>query len=169
MKFPTSYFDISKYIRFSNYSTRATSVLKLNYSNSPTSSTYPYSFFNRIIRLWNTAPVIDLSLSIDTIKRHLTNFFWVKFTVNFKSDCPCSFHLVCPCYRCSKKYQLTCATVICDQACENRAYLHMNFASFFKLIQRYLILTYAITVNPSGLIQKFKRNYIKLTEVVYHA
>ena len=61
LKFPTSYFDISKYIQFSNYSTRATSAHKLNYSNSRTSSTYPYSFFNRIIRLWNTAPVIDLS------------------------------------------------------------------------------------------------------------
>ena len=102
LKFPTSYFDISKYIRFSNYSTRATSAHKLNYSISPTSSTNPYSFFNRIIRLWNTAPVINLSLSIDTIKRHLTNFFWAKFTVNFKSDSPCTFHLVCPCYRCSK-------------------------------------------------------------------
>ena len=89
LKFPTSYFHIRKYIRFSNYSSRATSTHKI--SNSLTSSTHPYSFFNRIIRLWNTAPVIDLSLSIDTIKRHLINFFWVKFTINFKSDRPCMF------------------------------------------------------------------------------
>ena len=102
LKYPTSHFDISKYIQFSNYGTRATSAHKLNHPTSLISTTYQHSFHNRIIRLWNSAPIIDLSLSIDIIKKHLINFLWTKFTANFTSDHPCSFHFVCPCYRCSK-------------------------------------------------------------------
>ena len=102
LKFPTSHFDISKYIQFSNYGTRATFAHKLNHPISLISTTYQHSFHNRIIRLWNSTPVIDLSLSIDIIKKHLINFLWTQFTANFTSDHPCSFHFVCPCYQCSK-------------------------------------------------------------------
>jgi len=43
-------------------------------------------------------PVIDLTSSIETIKIQLTNYLWTKFTANFTSDSPCTFHLLCPCH-----------------------------------------------------------------------
>ena len=89
LKFPTSHFDISKYIQFSNYGTRATFAHKLNHPTSLISTTHQHLFHNRIIRLWNSAPVIDLSLSIDITKKHLINFLWTNFTANFTSDHPC--------------------------------------------------------------------------------
>ena len=62
LKFPTSHFDISKYIQFSNYGTRATFAHKLNHPTRLISNTHQHSFHNRIITLWNSAPV--------TINRH---------------------------------------------------------------------------------------------------
>ena len=100
MKSPSPHFNINQYIQFSNHSTRATSAHKLTHCFSFTS--HQHSFFSRIIRLWNSVPVIDLSLPTDIIKKHLTIFFWEKFSANFTSDHPCSFHLVCPCYCCTK-------------------------------------------------------------------
>ena len=100
LKSPSPHFDINQYIQFSNHSTRATSAHKLTHSSSFT--LHQHSFFSKIIRLWNSVPVIDLSLPTDLIKKHLTIFFWEKFSVNFTLDYPCSFHLVCPCHRCTK-------------------------------------------------------------------
>ena len=71
LKFPSAHFDISKYIQFADHSTRATSI------------SYHNSYFNRIIRLWNSMPVIDLTLSLDIIKTQLTNYLWSKFNDNF--------------------------------------------------------------------------------------
>ena len=80
---------------------RAASTHKLSYL-STTSSSYHKSYFNRIIRLWNSMPVIDLTLSLSTIKTLLTNYLWTNFSANFISDYTCTFHMLCPCYRCSK-------------------------------------------------------------------
>ena len=101
LKFPAAHFDISKYIQFVNHSTRATSTHKLCHHRA-TSSSYHNSYFNRIICLWNSMPVIDLTLSLDIIKTQLTNYLWSKFNDNFTSDSSCTFHLLCPCHRCSK-------------------------------------------------------------------
>ena len=103
LKFPSAHFDISKYIQFADHmhSTRATSTHKLCHHRA-TSSSYHNSYFNRIIRLWNSMPVINLTLSLDIIKIQLTNYLWSKFNANFTPDCSCTFHLLCPCHRCSK-------------------------------------------------------------------
>ena len=100
LKFPSTHFDIGKYIQFSNHSTRAASTHKLSHRRA-ISSCYHNSYFNRIIRLWNCLPVIDLSLSLDTLKTQFTNYMWSRFNDNF-SDSPCTFHLLCPCHKCSK-------------------------------------------------------------------
>ena len=100
LKSPSTHFDISKYIQFSNHNTRAASTHKLSHHRA-ISSCHHKSYFNRIIRLWNSMPVIDLSLSSNTIKTQLTNYMWSKFNDNF-TDSPCTFHLLCPCHRCSK-------------------------------------------------------------------
>ena len=43
---------------------------------------------------------IDLSLSFYSIKRTLKQFFWDHFVNNFNSSNYCSFHYLCPCYKC---------------------------------------------------------------------
>ena len=101
LKFPSTHFDISEYLQFVDHNTRSASTHKLSHHRIKSSS-YHTSYFNRIIRLWNSIPVIDLTLSLDTIKTQIINYLWTKFDTNFISDSPCTFHLLCPCYRCSK-------------------------------------------------------------------
>ena len=101
LKFPSTHFDISEYLQFVDHNTRAASTHKLSHHRIK-SSPHHTSYFNRIIRLWNSIPVIDLTLSLDTIKTQIINYLWTKFDTNFISDSPCTFHLLCPCYRCSK-------------------------------------------------------------------
>ena len=100
LKAPTDHFNIYQYVHFANNSTRSASSSKLIH-RKPASSTHQHFYFNRIVRLWNHMPTIDLSLSIDLIKIQLTAFLWNRFTSTFNSDLLCSYHMVCPCYRCS--------------------------------------------------------------------
>ena len=105
LKSLSAHFDISQHIQFANHSTRAASTHKLYYLTT-TSSSYHKSYFNRTIRLWNSMPIIDLTLSLSTIKILLTNYLWTNyiynFSANFISDYTCTFHMLCPCYCCSK-------------------------------------------------------------------
>ena len=90
LKFPSTHFDISEYLQFVDHNTRAASTHKLSHHRIKSSS-YHTSYFNRIIQLWNSIPVIDLTLSLDTIKTQIINYLWVKFDTNFISESPCTF------------------------------------------------------------------------------
>jgi len=100
LNMPTSNFDIRKYIFFNTNTTRSGSHLKLCHPR--TSAINHHFYFNRIVKLWNQLPVIDLSLPPYIIKQQLTKHLWDHFTVNFNSDQSCTFHFLCPCYRCSR-------------------------------------------------------------------
>ena len=99
LKNPTNAFNIYEYVTFSSHTTRCTSALKLKHSITKTNSER-HSYFNRLPRLWNSLPVIDLSLSLPTIKKKLKQFFWEQFNCKFSSDNPCTYHFVCPCSKC---------------------------------------------------------------------
>ena len=62
---------------------------KLTRSRSLTASQHHF-FFNRIVRLYNSLPIIDLSLP--TIKHHITNYLWTYFTNHFNSERTCIFY-----------------------------------------------------------------------------
>ena len=47
-----------------------------------------------------SSEIIDLNLSVYTNKVRLTSFLWEHFKHNFDSNNLCSFHFVCPCYKC---------------------------------------------------------------------
>lgn len=64
---PSAHFDISEYIQFGSHNTRSASTHKLSHHRI-TSSSSSSSYFNGIIHLWNSMRVIDLTLSLDTIK-----------------------------------------------------------------------------------------------------
>ena len=99
LKEPTEAFRVSSYVTFSSHSTRSSIHLKLHHTLSRT-NTLSHFYFNRIPRLWNSFPSIDLDLSISSIKRRLQQFLWEYFIQNFDPDNPCSFHLLCPCAKC---------------------------------------------------------------------
>ena len=56
---------------------------------------------NRIPRLWNSLPSINLDLSSQSIRAKIKSLLWEHFLNNFVSDCPCTFHFKCPCSRCT--------------------------------------------------------------------
>ena len=101
LKSPTNAFSITDYITLASGNTRLGSSNKLQHSRSfnVTSSNF---FFNRLPRLWNALPIIDLKLNLPTIKYKLTNFLWNYFNHNFNPDNACTFSVVCPCSRCNK-------------------------------------------------------------------
>ena len=99
---PTDYFDIRHYISFNTNSTRSGSHLKLCHPRT-VSATHHHFYFNRIVRLWNHLPVINLSSPPYVIKQKLTKHLWDHFMVNFNPNQSCSFHLLCPCHRCSRQ------------------------------------------------------------------
>ena len=69
---------------------------------------YPYSktnhskhfYFNKLPRLWNALPPIDLEASIITTKKKLKDLFYNYF-INFDSINSCSYHFQCPNSKCS--------------------------------------------------------------------
>ena len=102
LKSPTDNFNINNYITFASGTTRSRTHHKLVHLRTST-TIQRHFYFNRIVRLYNHLPVIDLSLSINTIKNRLINYFWTHFTHNFNSERACTYHFLCPCYRCSKE------------------------------------------------------------------
>ena len=74
-----------------------------NYLNHVrTNSNYNRNFyFNRIPRIWNQLPYIDINQSLPVIKATIYNHLWQHFITNFSSDIPCTYHFCC---RCSKWY-----------------------------------------------------------------
>ena len=55
-----------------------------------------HSDLSSAVRLWNSFPVIDLTVSVRSIKKFLFDHLWEHFTANFNSDVACSFHFSCP-------------------------------------------------------------------------
>ena len=75
LKSPTPAFNIHDYVTFNISTTRSGSFNKLIHNFASTNHTRHF-YFNRITRLWNSLPVIDLNLSTSTIKSKLYHYFW---------------------------------------------------------------------------------------------
>ena len=99
LKSPDPSFPVLDYVSFSNNSTRSSTFTKLTPCHLSSSSSQ-HSYFNRLVRLWNFLPPIDISLSYPVLKAHLKRIFWTHFLTNFDSSLPCSLHIICPCCKC---------------------------------------------------------------------
>ena len=98
---PSDNFQMLNFISFVSSSTRAASANKLRYNYSAWRlSTTRHFYFNRIVRLWNALPPLNLSLPFLSIKHQLIEYFWYNFVNKFDPDNPCSFHVICPCSKC---------------------------------------------------------------------
>ncbi len=93
LKSPQDHFDISKFVSFSSSSTRSGDKNKMT-SHLNLQKHY---YFNRLPRLWNALPPLDLSTSTTYIKRNLSEFL----RDHSRRHWPCMFHFLCPCAKCS--------------------------------------------------------------------
>jgi len=100
IKNPSSHFDITKWVHFnSSGCTRSSSHSKLVHNHTKFNSSHHF-YFNRLPRLWNALPPLDLDLSIQALKRKLINIFWSIFTWKFDDNNYCTYHVVCPSHKC---------------------------------------------------------------------
>ena len=90
---------VLNYISFSSSNARSSTFLKLT-THKVKSNPSRHFYFNRVTRLWNFLPPIDLNLFLPTIKKNLKQTFWKYVEERFNSSDHCSFNLVCPCNRC---------------------------------------------------------------------
>ena len=88
VKFPSGHFNIHEFVQFCSYSTRAGHSFKLKHPLCR--SNYERNFyFNRIPRLWNSLPFLDITLSPSVIKSKLRAYFWDHFMSTFNSNNLC--------------------------------------------------------------------------------
>ena len=95
----SSYFNINHYITFSHASTRSSTTNKLHHVHTH-NNCFCNFYFNRLLRLWNSLPSIDLTKSLSSIKTTIYNYLWNHFKQNFPSTNPCIFHFCCRCTNC---------------------------------------------------------------------
>ena len=100
LKAPSPRFNIENYISFSISKTRS-SYLKLRHA-IPKCNLQGNFFFNRLPRLWNSLPLLDISMSIPSIRAKLRDHFWNHFIAHFDSNNVCTYHYLCPCLTCAK-------------------------------------------------------------------
>ena len=101
VKFPSGHFNIHEFVQFCSHPTRAGHSFKLKHLLCR--SNYERNFyFNRIPRLWNSLPFLDITLSPSVIKSKLRAYFWDHFMSNFNSNNLCTYHYLCPCPKCSQ-------------------------------------------------------------------
>ena len=93
MKDPSDNFDIYNYITFTSSSTRSASKNNLSYNYSRTCINRHF-YFNRIVKLWNSLPPIDVTLSLSTIKHHIYTHLWNHFITHYDITLSCSLHFV---------------------------------------------------------------------------
>ena len=98
-------FDILHSINITSHCTRSSDKVSLQHTFSK-SCLSRHFFFNRLPRLWNALPSIDINSPISSIRRKVKHFLWSNFVNNFNSDDPCSFHFCCPCNKCVQCFLL---------------------------------------------------------------
>ena len=96
LKQPSHHFNILHYVTFSTINTRSTSTNMLVHIRTNTNYTRNF-YFNRLPRLWNKLPFIDLNQSLPTIRTTIYNYLQQHFQNNFSPDIPCTYHFCCIC------------------------------------------------------------------------
>ena len=101
LQYSSDHFDIFQFIQFTSNNTRASSAGKLRCILPHSSTNFIHFFyFNRVVKIWNSLPIINRSLPTSTIKSQIKNFLWSHFTSNFDPNNTCTWFLCCPCSSC---------------------------------------------------------------------
>ena len=102
----TNRFCITDFVSISCSNTRSSDKLTLRHTRSSLNQ-HRHFYFNRLPRLWNCLPAIDMSLSSQCIKTLIKRFLWSHFVTHFDPYNICSFHFLCPCSRCSTMHMIS--------------------------------------------------------------
>ena len=97
---PPDNFSISDYIIFLDSFTRSSSQGKIRSAlplKLPKSSLSNHFYFNRIVRIWNSLPLIDLDSPFSSIKKQIYSIYWDYFITSYSLDNSCSWYRVCLC------------------------------------------------------------------------
>ena len=95
---PPDNFSISDYIIFLDSSSRSSSQGKIRSALPlPKSSLSNHFYFNRIVRIWNSLPLIDLDSPFSSIKKQIYSIYWDYFITSYSLDNSCSWYRVCLC------------------------------------------------------------------------
>ena len=99
LKDPSDHFNIlfQYIIQFVSNNTCASSACKFK-CTFPRSSIH-FFYFNRVVRIWNSLPIINLSLSSSTIKKLIKNFL-DELLLTLITQCSRTF--CCPCHLCQQ-------------------------------------------------------------------
>ena len=73
LKDPMSTFNVRQFVQFCSSNTRSSTFLKLKQSNAKLNCVRHF-YFNRLPRLWNSLPHIDLNLPLYSIHQKLKSF-----------------------------------------------------------------------------------------------
>ena len=88
------YFNIHNYVQFISSNTRSSSSPKLKCTLSRSSNNQiNFFYFNRVVKLWNTLPIISF-LTIKKIKI-------ISLGTSFNISLPCTWFVSCPCSDCT--------------------------------------------------------------------
>ena len=98
-KSPTRDFDIMNFVSFSSGDTRSSAARKMRHASCSTNSVKHF-YFNRLPRLWNLLPQVDLGSSVELIKSRLQAFLFVHFKTNFDPNNSCTTHFMYSCSKC---------------------------------------------------------------------
>ena len=111
IKNPTKSFIVLDYVTFCSGSTRSSASLKLVHCFSRNNKHF---YFNRLPRLWNSLPTIDIHQPMSTIKHKLQLFFWNHFIAHFCPNNPFSFMSMCQmfCFTNKIHFQSFCSLVL---------------------------------------------------------
>ena len=103
LKYPPDNFDLSQYICFVQSSTRSSSTGKItaSFPCTPRLNSTRHYYFNRIIKIWNSLPPLDLDSPLSILKSLLRNLYWDYFINHYSTESPCSWYRVCPCSNCA--------------------------------------------------------------------
>ena len=96
-------FDLCDYITFVESGTRSSTSHKIRSTstNVPKSNPTKFYYFNRIVRIWNSLPPVDLESSYNSLKGMLYDLYWDYFISCYDVDHSCSWSRVCFCSRCT--------------------------------------------------------------------
>ena len=89
---------VPKFISHTSTNTRSGHHRRLQYHYRCTSAARHFYF--RVVKLWNTLPPINITLSYTSIKHFLTDILWKRFLLNFDPTNPCTYQPICSCCHC---------------------------------------------------------------------
>ena len=96
-------FHLDDYVVVVSSNTRASTSnhLKRVQLTIPRLNSTKFFYFNRVVKIWNALPPLDLTLPYATIKKQILSIFWQYFLHTYDVDTPCTWCLVCFCSKCS--------------------------------------------------------------------